>query len=140
MKWLDKDEVRSYLRNNGITSAKKVEEVITGFDFDKPIYEQPLDEGNVLYQFIRKPNYRGASDTGSWFALSSGTMQGLAIFGGGSGRHPHKFQVIHPFVALEGTAVSLQRNWDWAGGGPGGHTQVYVSPRLLGHLIAVGPQ
>ena len=35
------------------------------------------------------------------------TMQGLAIFGGGSGRHPHKFQVIHPFVALEGTAVAL---------------------------------
>ena len=140
MPWLTKDQVRTFLRNQGIPSARKIDEILSGFDFDKPVYEKYFEEGEVLFQFIRNPDYTGAKNTGNWFALPSGTMDGIAIFGGGSGRHPHKFSVAHPFSAIEGTAIALPRNWDWAGGGNGGHTQIYVPPRLLGHLISHGPQ
>lgn len=139
MRRLTQSDVRSYLNRNGIVSADKVEEVISGFDFAKPVYEHLMDEGSVLHQFIRNPTYSGAAEVGNWFALPSATMAGLAIFGGGAGRHPHRFRVAYPFVALEGTAAQVSRNWTWAGGGPGGHTQVFVPKRLAGHLASLGP-
>ena len=139
MRWLNKDEVRAYLRNHGVTSGAKTEEIMSGFDFDQPLYEQPLEEGQALYQFVRMPSFYGAGGMGNWFALPSASMDGLAIFGGLSGRHPHKFQVTHSFVALEGTAAKLPKDWGWGGGGFGGATQLYVPPRLLGHVTSVGP-
>ena len=140
MKLLSKDEVRVYLRNNGISSSTKIEEILTGFDFSKPVYELTLDERQELFQFIRNPSSAGVAQAGNWYSLQGATMSGTGIFGGGSGRHLHKFVVAHPFPALEGTAGPLERNWDWAGGGPGGQTQIYVPPRFLGHLSSLGPQ
>jgi hypothetical protein len=134
-----KVRVATYLSRYGVTSPERVEEIISGFDLEKPVYEQLLNVGDVLQQYIRKPDYLGGKDVGNWFSLSSATMSGLAIFGGGSGRHPHRFRVAHPFSALEGTALPIQQDWRWAGGGPGGQTQIYVPPRLIGHLESLGP-
>ena len=141
MKWLTQDGVRAYLRANGVSSAKVVEEIISGFDFDRPVYEQRLEPRHELWQFVRNASHSElAPRTGNWFSLSGATLTGLSIFGGGSGRQMHRFIVEHEFIAIEGSARAMPRNWGWSGGGEGGHTQIYVPPRLIGHLRSVGPQ
>ena len=139
MRLLDLATARQYLTANGIPAAQQ-NDILGGFDFAKPVYEQVVQPGQVLFQFIRNPTYLGASQAGNWFALSGATQAGVGIFGGGSGRHLHKFEVAFPFACLEGTAAALARNWSWAGGGRGGDTQLYVPPRFIGHLRSLGPQ
>lgn len=139
--WLTPDEVRSYLRAAGMSSAKKINEVLDGYDFGcKPLYFEQLDVGQVLYQFIRNASVEtGAPRSGNWFCGLGATPQQLAIFGGGSGRRRYKFEVQHPFTALVGEAKAQAQNWSWAGGGRGGGTQVFVPPDLIGHLGSHGP-
>ena len=141
MKRLTQDELRAYLRAHDVRPAKTIENIISGFDFRQPVYEQPMEPGQELFQFIRNVSHSERSPrTGNWFALASARMAGLAIFGGGAGRHLHRFVVNHEFTAIEGTAGALPPDWGWAGGGPGGHTQIYVPPKFLGHLGSLGPQ
>lgn len=140
MKWLTKDEVRSYLRSNDVSSEKTIEEIIKGFDFDKPIYEQTLEAEQKIYQYVRNASFADLSQrTGNWFCLRGATTSGLAIIGGGSGRRVHKYRVSSALTAIEGLASAQRTNWEWSGGGKGGTTQIYIPPRLLGHINAVGP-
>ncbi len=140
-RWLNPDEVRSFLRRAGMDSSRKINEVLDGYDFsNKPLYFETLHEGQVLYQFIRNASVEtGAPRSGNWFCGLGATQQDLAIFGGGSGRRRYRFEVGHPFTALVGQAKPQPQNWGWAGGGRGGGTQVFVPPNYIGHLIAHGP-
>jgi hypothetical protein len=140
MKWLNKPEVEAYLRSHGIASPKKVAEILDAFDFDKPIYEQSLEEGAELFQFIRLPSAGDASPMlGNWFSIPGVTTDAVAIIDGGAGRRLHKFHVLKPFSAIEGVAARQKRNWGWSGGGRGGGTQIYVPPAFIGCLAAVSP-
>jgi hypothetical protein len=139
--WLTPDEVRSFLRGAGMSSHRRINEVLDGYAFDnRPLYLEVLDEGTVLYQYIRNPSVEtGPSRAGNWFCGLGATPRELAIFGGGSGRRRYRFEVAHPFKALVGTARAQRRHWSWAGGGPGGGTQIYVPPNFVGHLRSHGP-
>ena len=139
MSQLSQDDMRAYLRANGVP-MKAVETVISGFDFSKPVYTQSLEPGQELYQFMRNPSYNDSSvRAGNWFCLRGATTNGLAIFGGGAGRRLHAYAVSLSLTAIEGTACSQSRNWSWAGGGEGGATQIYIPPALAGRLNALGP-
>lgn len=140
MNWLNQSEVENYLRKNGVLSPGNVSAVLSGFDFVMPIYEQYLEEGQELFQFIRNPSAtNGNPSTGSWFTISGATTRSIAIIDGGSGRRFHKFQVMRPFVAIEGSAKEFPLTWKFEIGGKGGGTQIYVPPNYLGHLTAVSP-
>jgi hypothetical protein len=139
--WLTPDEVRSFLRSAGMDSSRKINEVLDGYDFsNKPLYFEMLQEGQLLYQFIRNASVEaGVPRAGNWFCGLGATQRELAIFGGGSGRRRHRFEVAHPFTALVGQAKPQALHWGWAGGGPGGATQIFVPPNYVGHLVAHGP-
>lgn len=138
MKWLTKDEVRCYLRSNGVASAKDIETVLDGFDFDRIIYMQVLEPTTELFQYVRAASSADLSPcSGKYFGLRGVTQDGVAIIGGLAGRRLHRFTVSATVTVLEGSAKEQGSNWDWEGGGAGGMTQIYVPPKLLGHLAAV---
>lgn len=140
MKWLNQSEVENYLKRNGVMTQSKISEVLSGFDSAMPIYEQLLDEGQELFQFIRNPSAANINpNAGSWFTVAGATTKSVAIIDGGSGRRFHKFQVLRPFVAIEGCAKEFPLTWKFEIGGKGGGTQIYVPPNYLGHLTAVSP-
>jgi len=140
MKWLTKPEVEAFLRANGVSSVDQIEAVLSGFDFNVPIYYQLYEEDQELFQFIRNPSAVNLSPrVGCWFALPGATTQGVAIIDGGSGRRFHRFRVVRAFTAIEGTAKSIPIMWQHEVGGPGGATQIYVHPNLIGHLTVVSP-
>jgi hypothetical protein len=113
---------------------KKINEVLDGFDFNETVYEETLHPGEVVYQFVRNSAASNLQpDTGSWFCLSGATLDRLAIIGGVAGRRPKTFSVVTPIVVLEGSASSQSINWNWAGGGTGGHTQMYIPAHLVLH-------
>lgn len=117
-----------------------INSVLTGFDLAKPVYVNSLNPGDRLQQFIRNPSHFGQSEIGNWFSLLSGSMSGVSIFGGLSGRVPHTFSVTYPLQVLEGTARKRPQNWKFGvGGGSGGGAQIYIPSRLLGHLKHLGP-
>jgi len=131
--------IENYLKENGITSQKKIAEVISGFDLSQPIYKQRIWVGDRLFQFVRNPNSSfNQIGLGNWFALKGATMDSLGIFGGGSGRSLTEFTVKYTIIALEGTAVKLARNWDWAGGGRGGGTQIFIPNNMFYALEVIG--
>ena len=137
MKWLSQSEAENYLRRNGVTTLQAIAEVLSGFDFSRPIYEQILEEGQEIFQFIRTPSAANLSpNAGSWFALPGATTQSVAIIDGGSGRRFHRFSVERSFVALEGVAREFPLTWKFEIGGKGGGTQIYVPRIYLGHLSA----
>lgn len=132
MKSLNKITAENYLRRNSITDRNKIGQILGGFDFKKPVYEQVLEPSEILYQFVRKPSaFNTCPDSGEWFCLSGATMDGLAIIGGGSGRQLKKFAVIRRIIAMEGTASAQTVNWYWGGGGSGGHTQIFIPSHLV---------
>ena len=140
MKCLTPDQLRAYLRSNGVSSPDAVQKIILGFDFNKPVYEQPLDHDGVLFQFIRNPSANESTPAaGNWFCLSGATTGSLAIIDGGAGRRLHKYRVVLSLTAIEGSASRQNINWIWSGGGPGGGTQIYIPPPLIGRLRAVAP-
>lgn len=140
MKWLNQTEVKNYLMKNGLAQRSLVVDVLSGFDLSQPIYEQLLEEGDEIFQFIRRSSAGDMSPrVGSWFALPGATTQSVAIIDGGAGRRLHRFRVVRAFLALEGAARNFPLNWKLGIGGKGGGTQLYVPPRYLGHLDAVAP-
>jgi hypothetical protein len=133
-------EVRGYLRRNGIVEPRQVNQILTGFDFNEPIYEHQVSPGDTVYQFVRLPSAdRMSPTTGNWFALRGATKAGLAITDGLAGRRLHEYRVVAAADVLEGTAKGMEMKWDWDGGGPGGATQIYIPPNLLGCVEYVSP-
>jgi hypothetical protein len=139
LRLLSQVDARAYLERHGIVSPKKIDEILGGFDFSKPVYEQPLFPGDTLFQFVRNPSLGAPNPTtGNWFGISGATTGGLAITDGLAGRRLQKYRVVAHASALEGTAVKKEVEWDWAGGGPGGATQLYLPPNLLGCVECLG--
>ena len=133
------DAIHAYLRANGVAHPALVHDVLSGFDSQKPIYETPLDFETELYQYMRRPA-TGRPDlrVGNWFCITGASRRGLGIIDGLAGRELHRFRVVSPFVALEGTASKIARNWQFEIGGRGGSTQIYVPPRFIGHIQSLG--
>jgi len=139
VKQLNQDGVRAFLRGYRVP-LRRIEEIVSGFDFNMATYEQSLESGQQLFQYIRNPSFNDASlRVGNWFCLRGASCSDLAIFGGGSGRRLHGYVVSLGLPAVEGTASPQSPNWDWAGGGRGGATQIYIPSQLIGRLRAVGP-
>jgi hypothetical protein len=138
MRWIREDEIRSYLRANGLASGKAISDVLDGFDLDQIIQYRLLEEPDRLFQYIRKPSFKDLSPhSGRFFCLAGATQSRLAIVGGLAGRRLHRFEVLAPLTVIEGTAKRQDDNLDIGIGGEGGATQIYVPPNLLGHLAAV---
>lgn len=139
VKLLSEDDVRDYLRHNGISSKSKIDKILNSFDLEKPMYKQILLEGDTLYQFVRRSSFYDLTPgVGSWFCLAGASMQSLAIISGCAGRNVAKFEVRYTFSALEGVAKKQNINWNWSGGGPGGGTQIFVPPRFISALKLIG--
>jgi len=131
---LTKSLAEKFLLEQG-ENQEKVKNALCGFDFDKAVYIQQLEEGDELFQYMRTFSY-----SGNWFALKGASMEDLAIFGGNEGRVLKKVRIKYPCLALEGIAKSLQRNWHWSGGGAGGGTQIYMPSKfVLSCIEIIGP-
>ena len=129
----------NFLARHGVTDAKQVHDIISGFDLTKPVYERLVQEDERLYQFIRNSDVaKPVPTTGNWFYISGATMDSLAIFSGAAGRRLVEFTVSYPVSTIEGTASAIKRDWNWAGGGRGGGTQIYLPRQALFALVAKG--
>ncbi|MEO8769633.1 MAG: hypothetical protein ABI402_06100 [Ferruginibacter sp.] len=117
-----------------------MKEIYDAFDPGKRIYEQHIFPNDRLFQFMRNSSQGNSSvQTGNWFCLAGGNMNGVAIFSGGSGRQLIEFKANHPLIVLEGTANKMDINWKLAiGNGQGGMTQIYIPRNLLFSLEAIG--
>jgi hypothetical protein len=74
-KLISQDEVRAYLRNHGVSSTQEVDIVLDGFDFNKPVYLQPLDSGSTLFQFVHTSSADNPlPGVGNWFCISGAAM------------------------------------------------------------------
>jgi len=130
----------SYLARHGVTDPVAVQEVRSGFDMTKPLYNHYFEPGDVLYQLVRLPSFYNLSPhRGNWFGLAGLTAQNVAVMQGLAGRRTHQFQVLAPFVGLEGTAGRYPIDWNKEIGGLGGATQIYVPRMLMGFIQATGP-
>lgn len=140
MKLLTKTEATQWLKRNGVNN-KKINEVIGAFDFKKAVYEHLLLGGDTLFQYIRMPEQGNLNpDRGDWYCLEGARPKHLAISEGLAGRRLHKFLVTYPVAVLEGTAAPQEHSWSWAGGGPGGATQIFVPPSKAMLIQAVDAQ
>ena len=136
---VNKAAVRDYLGRNGVLHQTLVDNVLSGFDLAQPMYEQRLDPGAELYQYMRRPAAgRPGLQVGNWFCLRGAGRDALAIFDGLAGRELHHFVVSAELTVLEGTASRLAPNWLHEIGGAGGASQIFVPPRLLGHIHSLG--
>lgn len=159
-------EVISYLERNGVASERFVEEVLSGFGIDptapaasaRRVLEIRLEEHDELFQALRnpsadsgwRPGLKGklwrpyfpdknlGVRRGNWYSLSGATPDQVGIFGGLSGRTPHKFRVHSDCSALEGDAAPFPIDWASALGGSGGATQIFVPPLFAGHIDSLG--
>lgn len=136
---VNKAAIREYLERNGVNHPVLVDNVLSGFDLAQPVYEQRLEPGAELFQYMRRPAV-GRPDlrVGNWFCLRGASRDGLAIMDGLAGRELHHFRISAELVALEGVASRLSPHWVAEIGGGGGATQIYVPPRLLGHVHSIG--
>ena len=135
---LYRELLKNYLKTHGITRRNEVNEIISGFDFNHPVYLENLEPGCRIFQYVRRPNAEFEAKLGRWFSLKGATMDSLGIFSGGSGRLLKEFMITSPVVVIEGTAKSLSRNWGWAGGGSGGSTQMFMPSKLFYALRPLG--
>jgi hypothetical protein len=139
IKEANRTRIVNFLARYGVTGAKQVREIIIGFDLDQPVYERLVQPDDRLYQFIRNSDVaKPAPTTGNWFCISGATMDALAIFSGAAGRHLVEFTVSYAVSSLVGTASAIKRDWNWAGGGRGGGTQIYLPRQALFALVAKG--
>lgn len=132
------ETAEKYLRKHGIINDAEIKEILSGFNFTKPVYENRIWPGDRIYQFIRKPNFKGSFETGRWFSLKGANMDSLGIFSGESGSRLTEFLVTNEIVVLEGTAKELALNWSWAGGGKGGATQLFIPRQFFYALEGAG--
>jgi hypothetical protein len=122
-----------------MTSGRTINDVVGGFDFHQPVYEQTLSRGDRVYQFTRRASFgEPMPRIGNWFCLAGATTADLAIIHGGSGRLLQHFSVEEDIQVLEGIASKQRINWDWSGGGRGGGTQIFVPTRSVSMLRCLG--
>ena len=141
MRILTEQSAADLLRWQGVAPQPEIEKVLSGFDFEKPMYEHDFWPDDILYQLIRKPSATlPVPGTGNWFGLAGITTRGVAINDGLAGRRAAQFKVLMPFKALEGTARPMAIDLGSGIGGVGGATQIYVPRMLLGRLQALGPE
>ena len=142
MKVIDQDGAKAYLRAHRVDS-KYIENIVKAFDPRMPIYEHALDGGAEIFQYLRNPSHSDPHPKlGNWFCLRGAAQDGLAIFGGGSGRHVVRITVSHPINVLEGTARSMAIDWTNSIGShkeSGGATQIFIPASLVGRLTGTGP-
>ncbi len=139
MRLLDRNSAAALLRSQGLTDDTAIANVLDGFDFTKPVYERQFWPGEFVQQLIRLPSATDpAPRTGNWFGLSGITTSGVAINDGLSGRRGARFEVVAPFVALEGSASPKRVDLGTAIGGRGGQTQIYMPNALIGRLRGAG--
>jgi len=139
MKRFTRTDAVAFLQGHGIKHPSHIDEIMSGFDLTRPLYEHLLQFDDELFQYVRNPS-AGHLDAaaGNWFCLAGASRGGLAIIDGLAGRQLHTFKVVAPFAALEGTAAKVQKNWQYSIGGVGGATQLYVPARFIGHLQSAG--
>jgi hypothetical protein len=133
----------AYLRRFGIGSAKDVEKILSGFDFARPVYEQPLSIGQMYYQFVRTPSADDENPAlGGWYCLKGQELTRLAIHSPGAARRVGEFQVVEDVIALEGIAIDMETTTEeqakYGVGGLGGGTQIYLPPILRSALLFRG--
>lgn len=139
-----KPGAEAYLRRYGMT-AEAIAEVLSGFNFDRPVYEQPIAPGEIYFQFMRTPGLHDESPgAGGWFCLRGQDLTRLAIYSPGAPRRVGEFEVIEDATVLEGIAKNFRVTAKLARekphlvrlgiGGRGGGTQIYVPLALRGAL------
>lgn len=130
---------KDYMARHGY-SASEMSKYLSGFDLTRPVYEQRLDPGEIIYQFVRRPSQSNSlPKVGSWFALSGAKMGHLGINSGGSGRSLVKVEVKMAMTALESTAGPMNSESKEAIGGMGGATQIFIPALFLTtHLEVLG--
>jgi hypothetical protein len=131
--------ITKHLRQAG-TRKEKIAGQIKGWDLSKPVWEEWLQPGERLVQFVSGPTVsKPFAPTGNYFALSSTRDQGSVGVGDGqAGRHRREFLIVRPFHALWGTAApisdAMATEFGFSLRGPGGATQIFLSDRGLSSL------
>ena len=141
MQSMSEVNARQWLRQQGVMAGKWLDDVVGGFDFEHyPVYVQHLFADEVIYQYIRNPGHSDLNpDRGSWFCLKGSTPYRLAISEGVAGRRLHEFRVKFALTALEGVAARKAIDWNYAIGGGGGGTQLFIPPFQIARICAVTP-
>ncbi len=135
----NRQRIVTFLAKSGIRDPKQIGEIVGGFDLNQPVYEQMINPGDRIFQFIRNPESgKPTINTGNWFCIPGASMDQLAIISGGAGRSLVEFTVTRSVNSLEGTASPQPRNWSWSGGGRGGATQIYLPRTALMALEGKG--
>lgn len=130
---------RDYMARHAYTAAE-MSKYLSGFDLARPVYEQRLDPGEIIFQFVRRPSQSDSlPKVGNWFALSGAKMGDLGINSGGSGRSLVKVEVKMAMTVLESTAGPMNSDSKEAIGGMGGATQIFIPTLFLTtHLEVLG--
>lgn len=126
-----KDFAINFLREEGVPDIK-IHDVISGFDWHRHVEIRMLEEGDHLYQYVRRASHGYSMPRlGNWYSLKGSGMNDLAIMSGGTGRFLAPVIIKYPCRALEGAASKMQLNWLWEGGGAGGGTQLFLPDKYI---------
>lgn len=138
IRMLNKEEVREWLRDHGVTD---VEAVMKGIDWGQAVYPNWLDVGTKLVQYRDRPSssFPQGAIGGRCFALEShcGDIRTLGIGHGPAGRSRYVLTVRRPVQVLESTAKNMNSRAKMPYErdiGPGGATQVFIPDGGLSSL------
>ncbi|MEX2207701.1 MAG: hypothetical protein WEF50_15860 [Myxococcota bacterium] len=122
--------------------ATKFAEHIAGWNLSEPVYEELLQPGERLMQFVSNatavhPDPR----PGNYYTYVGGHgMPTIGVGSGLAGRSRAEFQVARPVLALLGTAAPISATtaarFGQALRGAGGATQIFLHDRGVGTLVA----
>src|SRR5262245_47321740 len=111
---LSRQSAADYLVQRGFSAAKAAE-IADSFDWDEPVYVEQVWEGTRLRQYVRL-SWRGkvegrehdpSLNLGDFFGLTTGTLPGLAIGSGLTGRFAVDYVVRRTIAVLAGTAREM---------------------------------
>src|SRR5258708_8901691 len=78
---LTRVQAQGYLANHGVSQASTLKEILDGFDFSRAVYEQLLNTGDILYQFLRNPSFWDpVANRGNCYCMTPATRRRLPIF------------------------------------------------------------
>ena len=79
---LDKNGATLWLQRHGV-ARRAIAHVIDGFEFSDPrypVYEQQIEVGTILFQYIRNPDFTDLGrGTGNWFSLAGAHKSDLIL-------------------------------------------------------------
>jgi len=133
--------IEKHLRLAGIAPAKFAEH-IAGWDLSQPVYEETLQSGERLMQFVGVASAVNPDPRpGNYYTYAGGhDMASVGVGSGLAGRARAEFQVARPTVALLGTAApissAMAARFGHAVRGRGGATQIFLHDRGLNSLVA----